>query len=139
MLQKTFSLTTKEINKEQIWKLMSDVNNWKNWDTSVENSELKGKFETGSGFLFKPKGGPNVNIKLIDVKPYTYFKDETNFPLAKMNGEHWYEETAEGLKITITMTMTGALSFLWNRIVMKGIVAQLEDDITNQIKNASKN
>ncbi|MBC6109990.1 SRPBCC family protein [Pedobacter fastidiosus] len=139
MIQKTFSVTTKEVNKEQIWKLMSNVNQWKNWDTSVEKSELKGNFETGSHFLFKPKGGPDINIKLIEVIPYAYFKDETVFPLAKMNGEHWYEETADGLKITITMTMRGVLSFLWNKIVMKGIVAQLESDILLQIKNAAKN
>ena len=28
MITKTFSVTTKEINAEQIWKLMTDVNNW---------------------------------------------------------------------------------------------------------------
>ncbi|MFC3363023.1 hypothetical protein ACFOG5_07550 [Pedobacter fastidiosus] len=127
------------ITKKQIWNLMSNVDQWKNWDTSVEKSELKGNFETGSTFLFKPKGGPNVNIKLIKVLPYAYFKDETVFPLAKMNGEHWYEETPDGLKITVTMTMRGALSFLWNKIVMKGIVAQLESDILLQINSAAKN
>lgn len=139
MIQKTFSVTTKAISKKQIWKLMSNVDEWKNWDSSVENSKLKGNFESGSGFLFKTKGGPNVNIKLVEVKPDVYFKDETIFPFAKMNGEHWYEETPDGLKITTTMTMTGALAFLWNKIVMKDIVANLESDIHLQIKNASKN
>ena len=138
MQQKTFSTITTACTKEQIWKLMSNVNDWNKWDNSVEHSELQGDFKTGSVFLLKPKGGPKVRIKLVEVKPPAYFKDQTMFPLAKMNGEHWYEDTPQGLKITVTMTITGLLSGLWYKLVMKDIVQRLPEEIKSQIAEAKK-
>lgn len=138
MITKTFSTVTKEITAEQIWKLITDVNNWKKWDTSVDRSELHDEFAAGTFFTLKPKGGPGVKIQLVEVKPNTYFKDFTRFPLAKMYGEHWYEDTSDGLKITITMSIIGPLAFLWNKIVMKDIVDHLPDDIRMQINEAKK-
>ena len=55
-----------------------------------------------------------------------------------MYGEHTYEETSEGLKITVTMSMSGPLAFLWNRLVMKDIVSHLPQDIDQHIKAAQK-
>ncbi len=138
MITKTISITTKEIHAEHIWKLMTDVNNWKNWDPSVEDARLHGEFTAGNFFTLKPKGGPTVNVHLLEVHPTSYFKDVTNFPLAKMYDEHWYEDTPEGLKITSTLTMRGPLSFLWYQIVMKDIVKHLSDDIRLQINEAKK-
>jgi hypothetical protein len=128
MIQKTFTLTTTEATQEQIWNVISNVNQWSTWDAGVEFAELQGKFESNSSFLLRPKGGPKIKIKLVEVKEKTYFKDMTTFPLAKMYGEHWYEETPQGLKITVTMTITGILSALWYKIVMKDIVARLDED-----------
>lgn len=138
MWQKSYSVTTKEITKEQIWKLTTDINNWKNWDDTVEDSKLLSDFEVGNYFMLKPKGGPKVKIQLVEIDPLKKFKDLTKFPLAKMYGEHIYEETNEGLKITIIMTVTGLLSFVWIKLVAKNIVADLPKDIANQIKNAKK-
>jgi len=138
MIQKTFSLVTTEVSQEQIWKAISNVNQWSRWDAGVEFAELQGKFETNSSFLLHPKGGPKIKIKLVEVKEKGYFKDMTTFPLAKMYGEHWYEETPQGLKITVTMTITGILSALWYRAVMKDIVANLEKDQKALIAEAAK-
>jgi Polyketide cyclase / dehydrase and lipid transport len=138
MQQKTISTITRECTKEQIWKLMSNVNDWNKWDNSVEFSELQGEFQTGSTFLLKPKGGPKIRIGLEEVKPVAYFKDRTTFPLAKMYGEHWYEDTPEGLKVTVTMTITGLLSGLWYKLVMKDIVQRQPEEIQTQIAEAKK-
>jgi len=138
MIQKTFSLVTTEVSKEQIWKVISNVNQWSTWDAGVEFSELQGNFETNSSFLLRPKGGPKIKIQLVEVREKSYFKDMTTFPLAKMYGEHWYEETPEGLKITVTMTISGILSALWYQAVMKDIVANLEKDQKALIAEAAK-
>ena len=138
MIQKTFTLTTTEVSQEQIWKVISNVNQWSVWDVGVEFAELQGKFESNSSFLLHPKGGPKIKIKLVEVRERTYFKDMTTFPLAKMYGEHWYEETPQGLKIIVTMTITGILAALWYKIVMKDIVAGLEKDQKALITEATK-
>jgi hypothetical protein len=136
MWSKSYSITTKEITKEQIWKLTTDINNWNKWDPTVEHSKLLGSFSVGTYFELKPKGGPKVKIKLIEVIENIKFSDETRFPLATMTGEHLYEETNDGLKITITMSVTGFLSFLWIKLVAQDIVNHLPEDIQNQINHA---
>ncbi|MBP2616269.1 SRPBCC family protein [Chryseobacterium jejuense] len=138
MWKKSYSVHTKEVTREQIWKLATDVDRWKDWDETVEYSTLLGEFKEGESFILKPKGGPKVKIKLIEIIPLQKFTDLTSFPLAKMYGEHIYEETENGLRITITMTVTGLLSKLWIKLVANDIVQHLPEDIANQIKNAKK-
>jgi hypothetical protein len=138
MWTKSYSILTKEISKEQIWQLTTDIDNWKNWDDTVEDSKLLGSFKVGNSFMLKPKGGPKVNIKLIEIEQYHKFVDLTVFPLAKMRGEHLYEETNDGLRITVTMSVNGLLTFLWVKLVAQGIVDNLAKDVANQIKHAAK-
>ena len=138
MWTRSHSITTTEVSKEQMWKLFSDVNNWHTWDKGIEYAQLDGKFEKGNSFILKPKGGPKVKIELEECIPNKLFRDLTKFPLAEMRGEHTYEETAEGLKITTTMTVKGILSFLWVKIVAQDIADSLPVEMAEQIKFASK-
>jgi hypothetical protein len=55
-----------------------------------------------------------------------------------MYGEHTFDETNEGLKITTTMKVEGPLGFLWRKIVAQGIVDSLPSEMANQVKVASK-
>ena len=136
MWTKSHSIVTKAVTKEQLWSLLSDVNNWHTWDEDIEYAKMEGAFERGNHFLLKPKGGLKVNIELIEVnKPYK-FVDMTTFPLAKMYGEHTFEDTAEGLKMTTTMKIEGFLGFLWRKLVAQGIVDALPVEMENQIKLA---
>jgi len=138
MWTRTYSVTTKKVTKEQIWKLVADVNNWHTWDNSIEFAKLEGRFEKGNYFTLRPKGGPNVKIKLIETVENKKFTDLTKFPLAKMYGEHLFEETSEGLKVSCTISVKGLLGFLWVKIVAKKIVESLPTDVQNQINAASK-
>ncbi len=138
MWTKSYSLTTKEATKEQMWKLFSDVNNWHSWDKGIEYAKLDGKFEKGNFFELKPKGGPKVKIQLVETIVNKSFTDFTHFPLAKMYGEHRLEETPEGLRITTTMSISGPLAFLWRKIVAEGIVKGLPEEMPLQVKYASQ-
>jgi hypothetical protein len=138
MWSKSHSIVTKDVTKEQMWKLFSDVNNWKSWDESIESASLEGKFEKGNYFNFQPKGGPKMKIKILEAIENKNFTDLTTFPLAKMYGEHLFEETPDGLKLTTTMKVEGILSFLWVKIVAQKIIDTLPEDMQIQIKVASK-
>src|SRR5437868_3557843 len=117
MWTRSHSIVTKEVTKEQMWKLFADVNNWPKWDKGVELAQLEGKFEKGNHFMFQPKGGPKLKIKIVEAIENQQFTDFTKFPLAKMYGAHTFEDTANGLKITTTMNVQGILSFLWVKLV----------------------
>lgn len=138
MWTKSYSIVTKEATKEQMWKLFADVNNWHTWDNGIEFAKMEGKFEKGNHFILKPKGGPNVKVKLLETIENKRFLDVTHFPLAKMFDDHLFEESADGLRITNTITVKGFLGFLWIKIVAQKIVDGLPDDMQDQIKAASK-
>ena len=138
MWKKENTITTKEITKKQIWRLFEDVNSWSSWDKELEWTKLEGKFEVGNYFLLKPKGGPKVKITLLEVKPFDYFKDVANFPLAKMYDEHIFEETSEGLKMTNIITVQGILGFLWVKLVAKNLADTMLEHMKIQIEVAKK-
>ena len=138
MWSKSHSIVTKEVTKEQMWKLLADVNNWHTWDKGVAFAKLEGRFEKGNHFMFQPKAGPKLKIGIVEAIENQNFTDFTKFPLAKMYGEHILEETPGGLKITTTMKVEGILSFIWRRIVAQKIVDGLPTDMQEQIKAASK-
>ena len=137
MWSKSYSLVTREVTAEQMWKLFSNVNQWTSWDKSVEFASLEGKFETGNFFMFQPKGGPKLKIAIHEAIENKKFVDCTSFPLAKMYGEHIFEETSDGLRITTTMKVGGLLGFVWRNMVAKKIVATLPEDMLVQIKTAA--
>ncbi len=138
MWTRSHSIVTTEATKEQMWKLFADVNNWHTWDKGIEFAKMEGKFEKGNHFLLKQKGGPKLTIKLIEAIENVRFIDCTKFPLSKMYGEHQFEETPQGLKITTTMKVEGLFALLWIKLVAKGIVDGLPNEMQSQIKAASK-
>jgi hypothetical protein len=138
MWTQSHSTVTKEVTKEQLWRLFANVDQWHTWDEGVEYAKLEGKFEQGNHFILKPKGGPKVKIKLVETVENRKFVDMTTFPLAKMYGEHTFEDTADGLKITTTMKVEGPLGFLWRKIVAQGIADAITHEMQIQIKTASK-
>ena len=138
MWTKSHSIVTKEVTKQQMWQLFADVNNWHHWDDSIESATLEGRFESGNHFMFKPKGGPKLKIEIVETIENHKFVDLTRFPLAKMYGEHTFEETAKGLKITTTMKVKGILGFMWRKIVAQKIVNALPDDMKKQIETTGK-
>jgi len=138
MWTKSHSIVTKEVTKEQMWKLFADVNNWHTWDKGIEFAKIDGKFEKGNHFLLRPKGGPNVKVELLETIENNRFLDVTKFPLAQMYDNHLFEETSNGLKITNTITMKGLLGFLWVKIVAQKIADALPTDMQEQIEAASK-
>ena len=138
MWTKSHSIVTNEVTKEQMWKLFADVNQWHTWDEGIEFAKMDGKFEKGNKFLLRPRGGPNVNIELIETIENRKFVDLTKFPLAKMYGEHVFEETPEGLKLTTTMKVEGLLGFVWVKLVAQKIADGIPGEFRHQIQAASK-
>jgi len=138
MWTRSHSITSKEVTKEQMWKLFANVNEWHTWDEGIEYARMQGRFEKGNHFLLKPKGGPEVKIELIEVNENQKFTDVTKFPLAKMYDEHRFDETPEGLKITSTLRVEGILGFVWRKLVAENIANALPQDMLRQVQHASK-
>jgi len=138
MWTQSHTIVTKKATREQLWKLFANVNQWSTWDEGVEYAKMDGRFEKGNFFVLKPKGGPKVKIQLIEAIENKGFTDLTRFPLAKMYGEHIFEDTTEGVKITTTMKVEGPLGFLWRKLVAQNIANALPAEMEQQVNHASK-
>lgn len=136
MWSKVYSITTNEVSREQMWKLFADVNSWHMWDSGVEYAQLDGRFEQGNHILLKPKGGPKIKITLSEIIEKQLFITVSSFPLAKIYHEHLFEERSDGLRISYTITVKGALSFLWVKLIAQNLFNSIPKDVVKQINIA---
>jgi len=109
------------IQKEHVWKIWTDINNWGKWQSDLDYCKIESDFKVGNHFMLKPKGAPAVKIRLIDINEGNSFTDCTSFLGVKMWDTHSLEQTPEGLKITNTVRVTGPLRWLWVKLVAKNV------------------
>ena len=136
MWTKTYSTTVKNMKPGKIWQVWADVNQWHTWQNDIEYAKLTGKFETGTTFEFKPKGGPKIDIQLTRVEPDAVFVDVTRFPLAKMYDAHELIPHGEDLEIRTTVSIRGPLSFVWKRLVAENVANGMQDQTERLIERA---
>lgn len=129
MWVKTYSKTYQGIQKERIWHLWTDVNNWPTWHGDLDSCTLMGDFEVGNYFMLKPKGMKAVKIDLIEINQGKSFTDCTSFFGAKMYDTHEIEETADGLKLTNKLVVTGPLKWLWIKLVAQHVAASVPNEM----------
>jgi hypothetical protein len=126
----------KNITKEAIWDLWTDVNNWPKWHGDLDYCKMEGKFEVGIHFFLKPKGVPPVKIMLTEVEQGKSFTDCTKFFGAKMYDTHSLEETSEGLKLSNKLVVTGPLKWLWVFLVAKNVADTIPEEMEALVKLA---
>lgn len=139
MWSKSYSRKVKGITAEELWEVWRNVDQWHTWQNDIDYAKLNGEFKAGNSFLFKPKGGPKINIEIIELLPNRVFTDLTRFPLAKMYGRHEFIPEGDTLEIKTTMSIEGALSFVWRKLVAEGIVDSLHEQTESLIKRAMEN
>lgn len=138
MWLKTYTKTYENLTKKQIWHIWTDINNWPNWHTDLEYCQLKGDFKAGNSFILKPKKGPKVSIKLLEVKEEDSFTDCTQFPGAKMYDQHQIKETAKGIQISNRLWVTGPLKWLWIALVAKNVANSVPEEMEALVKESRK-
>ncbi|MBI3897412.1 MAG: SRPBCC family protein [Gammaproteobacteria bacterium] len=136
MWSKTYSKTVKGLKAAQVWKVWIDVNQWHTWQSDIDYARLDGAFSVGNRFLLKPKGGPKVNIRIAKVEPNKSFTDFTQFPLAKMYGVHEFVEKGDDLEIRTTVSIDGALSFIWRKLVAEDVANSMPQQTQQLIDRA---
>jgi hypothetical protein len=138
MWTKSYSTTVKGIDVTRLWRIWTDVDAWHTWQLDLAYAKLEGdgQFAVGSTFLLKPKGGPRVRIALTTVEPQQRFVDLTRFPLAKMYGDHQFISRGTEVEIRTSITVEGALGFLWRKLVGEGVAASLEAQTQSLVARA---
>ncbi len=125
---RTYSKTFPGLDKADIWRIWTDVNNWPTWHGDLDYCKLDGNFQVGNHFMLKPKGVKAVKILLTEIQEGQQFTDCTAFLGAKMYDTHALEETATGLKLTNTLVVTGPLKWLWIKLVAQHVADSVPDE-----------
>jgi hypothetical protein len=136
MWTKSYSQTVKDLSAERVWDVWTDVNQWHAWQDDVEYACLDGAFESGKKFAFRPKGGPDIEIELTEVRKNSTFVDVTRFPFARMIDSHELIEHGDELEIKCTVTMVGPLAFVWRKLVGEGVANGLPEQTRRLIERA---
>jgi hypothetical protein len=69
----SYSLST-QASQDEIWKIWTDVPNWKTWDTGLKDAKLEGIFRNGANGKLTPDQGKISDFiieKVIENSTYT--------------------------------------------------------------------
>lgn len=120
--------TTTDVPAENLFRVISDIDNWNKWDDGLESTKLEGVAKQGALFILKPKGGPNVKMTIDEIRPYRLV-DTAHLFLAKMRTSHEYVRSGNQITIRFTVEVWGLLGFFWRRVVgenqIKGAATQM--------------
>lgn len=54
---------------EKVWAIMTNINNWANWQTDISKSKLNGELKSNSTFDWK-SGGAIIHSTLHTIEPF---------------------------------------------------------------------
>lgn len=113
---------------EILYRAKSDVGSWPEWDGELETVRIDGPAVEGAKFVLRPKGGPNVPMRVTEARPPSVFEDVADLPLARMRTRHAYaSDGAGGTAIRIEIETTGLLAWVWDRLVARKEAAGLPE------------
>jgi uncharacterized protein YndB with AHSA1/START domain len=105
-----------------IWRLYADPDSWPRWDAGIKRLTLDGPFAEGATGVLVPAGGPKVRYRLAEVVPERRFTDESRLPGMLLRGVHELEPLGpHGTRLTVTVTISGAMTWLFKRVIGSGI------------------
>ena len=136
MWTKTYSKTFQGIKQEEIWRIWTDINNWPTWHGDLDYCKMEGDFKVGNHFMLKPKGIKPVKIMITEIAAGQSFTDCTKFFGAEMYDTHSMENTAEGLKLSNKLVVTGPLKWLWIKLVAQGVADSVPEETEALVKFA---
>ncbi|PCH99637.1 MAG: polyketide cyclase/dehydrase [Flavobacteriaceae bacterium] len=121
---------------EIIWQTLTEINKWKNWNSSITESEINTILEIGSSFKWKINGS-NINSKIQILETNKAF-GWTGKAFGAKAIHIWYlEETKNGTIVRVEESMEG----WFIKLFKKKMNQTLENDMNywlKQLKNESE-
>ena len=133
MLIESVTKTTSK-SATDIYAMYSDVNNWKNWDKSVESSKLEGEFKVGATGTTKSAGGPNSKIVITGAAPNEYAASTCGLPGCKIIFEQRIKDLGNTREVTHSVRIEGFLAPVFKLILGKDLTKDIESGVDNVCK-----
>jgi uncharacterized protein YndB with AHSA1/START domain len=107
-------------SSEKVWEVMTNIDNWANWQTDISKSKLNGELKPKTTFDWK-SGGAKIHSTLHTVEPFKNFgwTGNTfgmfaihNWTLTEINGH---------TKVTVDESMEGFFAKLFKKSFNKNL------------------
>ncbi|MBA3656074.1 MAG: SRPBCC family protein [Gemmatimonadaceae bacterium] len=109
--------TTTDIPAITLFRAISDINHWTEWDTGLERTRIEGTPREGGIFMLKPRGGPNVKMSIEELSPPVRFVDISHLLMAKMRTSHDFQDSGSQTSVRVTIEVWGLLGYFWRKVV----------------------
>jgi uncharacterized protein YndB with AHSA1/START domain len=97
-----------ELPPEAIWQVLSDIDGWTSWDTSMEQIKLLGPFAVGTEISMTPKGQDPVRSTIVAIEPNQLYVDEVGFGDLTLRFTHTLTRLDPGgTRLTHQLTISG--------------------------------
>jgi len=131
--------TTTDVTADKLYRAITDINRWPEWDNEIETTTHDGRLAPGSPFTLKPKGGPKIAMEIVETIAPIRHVDLAHLPLAKLRMSHSFiPQTNGGTDIEIKIEVFGPLGFLWDRILARKLAAGTADQIRAFVAYAAR-
>lgn len=116
-------------SSEKVWTVMTNINNWADWQTEISNPKLNGDLKTETTFDWKT-GGAKIHSILHTVVPYKKF-GWTGKTFGMFAVHNWtLTEVNRTTQVSVEESMEGFLAALlkksFNKNLAKGMQTWLD-------------
>ncbi|MCP3927480.1 MAG: polyketide cyclase/dehydrase [Bacteroidetes bacterium] len=117
------------VQTEEVWGILTDIDNWSKWNPKIKNPKLDGKLEEGNTFTWKTNGSKiKSTIHTCEKGQILGWKGKT-FGVAAIH--NWYlEPTENGTKVRVEESMEGWVIGLMkkkmNKVLAEDMIYWLE-------------
>lgn len=136
-MQVTTHTIETEATPSQIWKVLEDVENWKNWDTHLEFSEIDGPFCAGTKGNKKFKDTPALKTLLKEVERNKRVVQEAYLPGAKVVTYQEISKTNGKTQVTFRVDIEGLAASLFYEKLESFIRRKVPLELDKMVKQAS--
>jgi len=123
-------ISTKEItinsNIHTVWKILTSIVNWPNWQTEIIKVNTTNSLKPGSKFSWK-SGGVNINSTIHTIEPENNF-GWTGKAMGIYAIHNWSVDETNGITtVKVEESMEGLVARLFNKSLTKSLETGLQN------------
>lgn len=105
---------------ENVWAILTDINNWADWQTEISKSKLNGVLKHNSTFDWKT-GGTKIHSTLHTVEPFKYF-GWTGKALGTFAIHNWTLKEVDGqTEVLVEESMEGFIPKFFKKALRRNV------------------
>ena len=120
----------------QVWAVITDINNWPGWQSSVKKAHLKTALKEGAEFVWKAGRFP-LKSKIHTCEPFDKF-GWTGKTIGAFAIHNWiFESVSDGTIVTAEESLQGFLPFIFRKKFKKTLAESMTRNL-KELKDASE-